>query len=67
MNTTEAPRIESVGNLLTLRQAAKEKGVHYDSVRLWVRRNKVPVVRLGRSILLDRKELVKYIPMKLVQ
>lgn len=60
-------KIESIGNLLTMREAAREKHVTYAALRKWVYRAQVPVVRIGRSILIDRNELNKYHPMKFVK
>lgn len=60
-------KVESIGSLLTLREAAREKQVNYEALKKWVYRSQVPVKRLGRSILLDRKDLNKYHPMKFIQ
>lgn len=48
--------------LMDVNQAAKQMlNVSPWTVRLWIRQGKLPVVRLGRRVLLDPKDLRAFI------
>ena len=47
--------------LVSLEQAAKELSVSIHGLRRWVAERKIPVVRLGRRVLIKRKDLDEFI------
>jgi excisionase family DNA binding protein len=47
--------------LVGLAQAAKELSVSIHGLRRWVAERKIPVVRLGRRVLIKRKDLDEFI------
>lgn len=47
--------------MLTVSQAAKELAVSIHGLRRWISERKVPVVRLGRRVLLKREDLEEFI------
>lgn len=60
--TTE---VVSMGNYVTIAQAAKIKHVEYHAVRMWLRNHpEVPIMRLGKNVLVRIDELDKYRPYK---
>ena len=50
------------GDLRTLKQAANEKGVSYDALRLYVRLHSIPTRRVGKTIVVRMNDLVSYVP-----
>lgn len=53
--------LEQVGNLITLKQASKERGVKINTLYKWLYREKVPFVRLGGTVLVERSILNGYV------
>jgi excisionase family DNA binding protein len=47
--------------LVSLEQAAKELSVSIHGLRRWVAERKISVVRLGRRVLIKRKDLDEFI------
>jgi len=47
--------------LVSLAQAAKELSVSIHGLRRWVRERRIAVVRLGRRILIKRKDLDEFV------
>ena len=51
------PRIRSDGKLLTSQQLADEIGLKVSTVRAWVLRRRINVVRVGRAVRIPRTEV----------
>ncbi len=47
--------------LLSLKEAAELLGIHYTTMRQYVRRGKFPVVRIGRLLKIEASDLESYI------
>jgi excisionase family DNA binding protein len=47
--------------LLSLKEAAEMLGIHYTTMRQYVRRGKFPVVRIGRLLKIEGKDIEDYI------
>jgi excisionase family DNA binding protein len=47
---------------ITIHQAAKARGVHYYALYRWIKRHDVPLVHVGRSIIVKESDLVGYVP-----
>ncbi|NTU60907.1 MAG: helix-turn-helix domain-containing protein [Caldiserica bacterium] len=47
--------------LLSLKEAAEMLGIHYTTMRQYVRRGKFPVVRIGRLLKIEAKDIEDYI------
>lgn len=56
-----------MSELLDLRQGAKELNVSIHTVRAWTYQKRIPFVRLGRRILLRKKDLVQFVNKNLVE
>ncbi len=54
---------EGDGTLYTLREAARRKGVSYETVSRAVRAGRLPVHRLGRHVLIGAADLAAWAPM----
>jgi excisionase family DNA binding protein len=52
-----APRVRSEGKLLTSQQLADEIGLKVSTVRAWVLRRRINVVRVGRAVRIPRTEV----------
>jgi excisionase family DNA binding protein len=49
------------GGLLSLPEAARRLGLSHHTMRAWVRQRRVPFVRLGRRVLLDPRDVQRFI------
>jgi putative molybdopterin biosynthesis protein len=47
--------------LLSLKEAAEMLGIHYTTMRQYVRKGKFPVVRIGRLLKIEAKDIEEYI------
>lgn len=47
--------------LLSLKEAAELLGIHYTTMRQYVRKGKFPVVRIGRLLKIEASDLESYI------
>ncbi|MBP7733677.1 MAG: helix-turn-helix domain-containing protein [Caldisericia bacterium] len=47
--------------LLSLKEAAEMLGIHYTTMRQYVRKGKFPVVRIGRLLKIEAKDIEDYI------
>ena len=47
--------------LLSLKEAAELLGIHYTTMRQYVRKGKFPVVRIGRLLKIEASDLEAYI------
>jgi excisionase family DNA binding protein len=47
--------------LISVAEAAQRLGISPLTMRAWVRQRRLPVVRLGRRVLLDPQEVEEYI------
>jgi putative molybdopterin biosynthesis protein len=47
--------------LLSLKEAAEMLGIHYTTMRQYVRRGKFPVVRIGRLLKIEARDIEDYI------
>ena len=54
-------QMENHTMLVSLVQAAKELSVSIHGLRRWVAERKIPVVRLGRRVLIKREDLEDFI------
>lgn len=58
--TTE---VVSMGSYITIAEGARLKGVDYHAFRMWLRNHpEIPIMRLGKNILVQKVELEKYRP-----
>lgn len=54
-----------LGQYLTIAEAARLKGVRYDTLRMWLRNHpEIETKRVGSSIVVRLAELEKYEPMR---
>ena len=52
-----------MGDYVTIAEGARLKQVNYHALRMWLRTHpEVPIMRLGKNILVQKVELEKYIP-----
>ena len=54
-------------NLLSLEEAAKELRISIYTVRLWRAQNKIPIVKLGRRVLVRREDLEEFVNRSVVE
>ncbi len=54
-------QLEQVGSLITLKQASKERGVKVNTLYKWLYRHEIPCVRLGGTVLVERRVLDGYV------
>lgn len=47
--------------LLSLKEAAEMLGIHYTTMRQYARRGKFPVIRIGRLLKIEAKDIEEYI------
>lgn len=47
--------------LLSLKEAAELLGIHYTTMRQYVRKGKFPVIRIGRLLKIEASDLEAYI------
>lgn len=47
--------------LLSLKEAAELLGIHYTTMRQYVRKGKFPVVRIGRLLKIEARDIESYI------
>ena len=47
----------------TFQQAAREKGVNYHALRMYIYKHQIPYVKLGYQNLVRMSDLVGYVPM----
>lgn len=50
--------------LMTLKEAADKIGCKYDTVRHWVMNGRLTAQKIGRSVMVNEKDLVKAVSMK---
>ncbi len=55
-------QIERIGEYLTLREASKVKGTTPNALYLWMRDRRIPLSKVGRTILVRQSDIVEYEP-----
>lgn len=63
MLANEKP-LTTFGDLVTVAEAARQKGANANALRKWLRKKQVPTYRVGKSILVRLDQLTGYVPRK---
>ncbi len=57
----DSEMVETSSQLLSVVQAAARIGVSRFTLRVWLRQRRIPYVRLGRRVLIDPRDLERFI------
>jgi excisionase family DNA binding protein len=54
-------------NLLSLEEAAKEMKISIHTLRAWTYQKRIPIVKLGRRVLVRREDLESFVSQNVIE